>query len=163
MHPCYFCNAFSSTIITPFRQFDPVISCLSFTICFAIQKNSFWWLGLFKLLAHSFCFFPFAKEIILFAFCLLSLDSFHVTVNFSFFQFPYFFFFPLTASVTSSFHHHVSLWLQGPFDKTHVTCAVHDQAYGSDWMWVSINVIIMDSTELDLGNRTHAQFCYRCR
>jgi len=32
----------------PFRQFDPVISCLSFTICFAIQKISFWCSGSFQ-------------------------------------------------------------------------------------------------------------------
>jgi len=80
---------FSSTIILPdthFRQFDPVISCLSFTICLFIwKKNSFWWLGSFKLLAHSFHFFPFTKEITLFAFCLLFLYSFRAFVDFSFF------------------------------------------------------------------------------
>ena len=57
---------FSSTITlpdTPFRQFDPVTSCLSFTICFAIRKISFCWLGSFRSLAHSLCFFPFANEI----------------------------------------------------------------------------------------------------
>ena len=41
---------------------------------FFTQK--FWWLGSFKSLAHSFCFFLFAKEITLFAFCLLFLYSF---------------------------------------------------------------------------------------
>jgi len=107
---------FSSTITlpdTPFRQFDPVISSLSFTNCFAIRKISFCWLRSFKSLAHSLCFFPFTKEITLFAFCLLFLYSFHASVDFSFFQFPYFFFFSLTASATSSFHHHVSLCLHG--------------------------------------------------
>jgi len=63
---------FSSTITlpdTPFRQFDPVISCLSFTICFAIRKISFWCSGSVRSLAHSFCFFSFAEEITLFALC----------------------------------------------------------------------------------------------
>jgi len=49
---------FSSTVTLPdtsFRQFDPVISYLSFTICFAIQKISFCWLGSFRSLANSFC------------------------------------------------------------------------------------------------------------
>jgi len=76
------------------------------------------------LLARSFCFFHFAKEITLFAFCLLSLYSIHASVNFSFFPnsilsllFPY-------CSATSSFHHHVSLCLHGPFDNPHVTCVV---------------------------------------
>jgi len=127
---------FSSAITlpdTPFRQFDPIISCLSFIICFTIR------LGSFKSLAHSYCFFPFAKEIMLFVFCLLLLFpfakeimlfvfcllllySFHASANFSFFQFPYFFFFFLTASATSSFHH-VSLCLHGPFDNPQ-SCAV---------------------------------------
>jgi len=40
----------------PFMQFDPVISCLSLTICFAIRKFSFWHSESFKLFAHSFCF-----------------------------------------------------------------------------------------------------------
>jgi len=42
------------------------------------------------------------------------------------FLFPNFhtFFFSLTASATSSFQHHVSLWLHGPSDNPHVTCAV---------------------------------------
>jgi len=43
---------FSSTITlhdTPFKQFDPVISCLSFIICFAIRKISFWCRGSFRL------------------------------------------------------------------------------------------------------------------
>jgi len=106
-------------------SFQTVWPCyiLSFTICFAIQKISFWWLGSFKSLANSFCFFPFAKEITHFAFCLLFLHSFHASVDFSFFQFPYFFFFTLTASATSSFHYHVSL-CHGPFDNPDVTCAV---------------------------------------
>jgi len=89
---------FSSTITlldAPFRQFDPIISFLSFTICFPIRKISFCWLGSFKSLAHSFCFFSFAKEITLFAFCLLFLYSFHASVDFSFVQFPYFFSFHL--------------------------------------------------------------------
>ena len=58
------------------------------------------------------------------AFCLLFLYSYHSSVKFSFFQFPYFIFFSLTASATSSFHHHVSLCLQGPFDNPHMICAV---------------------------------------
>jgi len=75
---------FSSTTSLPsthFRQSDPVISCLSFTICFAIQKISFWWLGSFKSLTHSFCFFSFANEISLFVFCLLFLYSFHASFH----------------------------------------------------------------------------------
>jgi len=74
--------AFSSTVTlfdTPFRQFDPAISCLSFTVCFAIRKKSFWWLGSFKSLAHSLCFFSFG-------FCLLFLYSFHASVEFCFFS-----------------------------------------------------------------------------
>ena len=47
-------------------QFNPVISCLSLTICFAIRKISFWHLESFKSFAHS-CFFSFAEEITLFA------------------------------------------------------------------------------------------------
>ena len=116
---------FSSTITlphTPFRQFDPVISCLFYHLLCS-SKNLIWWLVSFKSFVHSFVFF-FAKEITLFAFCLLFFYSFHVSVDFSFFQFPYFFFFSLTASATSSFHHHVSLWLHGPFDNPHVTCTV---------------------------------------
>jgi len=35
------------------NQFDLVISCLSFTICFAIQKILFWWLGSFICLQFS--------------------------------------------------------------------------------------------------------------
>jgi len=123
----------------PFRQFDPIISCPSFTTRLLVHLpvlSSFCtrkseddkmyllvpahpgcpgqspesckmvkcvcvWLWSFKSLAHSFCFFPFAKEITLFAFCLLFLYSFHASVNF-FFQFPYFFFFSLTASATHS-------------------------------------------------------------
>jgi len=61
-----------------------------FTICFAIR-----WLGSFKLLAHFFCFFPFAEEITFFAFCLLFLYSFHASVDFSFFNFHTFSSFPL--------------------------------------------------------------------
>jgi len=38
--------------------------------------------------------------------------------------FPHFCFFSLTASATSSFRHHVSLCLHGPFDNPHVICAV---------------------------------------
>jgi len=53
------------SVFTGWMPFLPIISCLSFTICFAIQKLSFWWLVSFKSLRLSFCFFPFAKEIIL--------------------------------------------------------------------------------------------------
>jgi len=42
-------------------------------------------------------------------------------VEFSLFYFLYFIFFSLTASATSSFHHHVSLRLQGI---SHICCAV---------------------------------------
>jgi len=92
-------------------------------ICFAIRTILFWWLGLFKSLSNSFCFFPFAKETTLFVFCLLFLYSFHASVDFYFFQFPYFSSFPL-------------LLLQIPHSTTifpypcmgiltiHVTCAV---------------------------------------
>jgi len=62
----------------------------------------------FKSLLHSFCFFPFAKEITLFAFCLLFLYSFHAFVDCSFFPVSVLFFYSLTASATSSFHQHVS-------------------------------------------------------
>ena len=65
--------------------------------------------------AHSFCFFSFAEEITLFVFFLLFLYSIVASFVFSFFHFPYFIFFSLTASATSSFHHHVSLCLRGPF------------------------------------------------
>jgi len=77
-------------------------------------------LGSFKSHAHSFCFFPFAMEITLFAFWLLFLYSFHASVDFSFPSF----FFSLTASASSSFHHHVSLCLHGPFHNPHVSCPV---------------------------------------
>jgi len=99
-----------------------ILSIFYCLLCYS--KISLGCLGLFKSLAHFFCFFPFSKEITLFSFCLLFLYSFHVSVNFSFFQFAYFFFLSLTASATSSFHHHVSLWLHGPFDHSHMTCAV---------------------------------------
>ena len=56
-------------------RFNPVISCLSLTICFAFRKISFWHSESFKSFAHSFCFFFFAEEITLFAFCLLFLYS----------------------------------------------------------------------------------------
>jgi len=118
---------FSSTITlpdTPFRQFDPVISCLSFTIYFASRKISFWCSGSFRSLAHSFCFFSFAEEITLFALCLHFLYFNHASFKFSLFPFLYFIFFSLIASATSSFHHHVSLCLQGPFDIPHMRCAV---------------------------------------
>ena len=62
----------SSTITfldAPFIQFNPVISCLSLTICFALRKISFWHSESLKSFAHSFCFFSFAEEITLFAFC----------------------------------------------------------------------------------------------
>jgi len=75
-----------------------------------------------KLLAHCFCFFPFAKEItslhFVYSSCILSTP-----LQF-FSQFPYISSSFLTASATSSFHHHVSLCLHGPFDNLHVTCAV---------------------------------------
>ena len=58
----------------------PVISCFSFTICFAIRKISFWCSGSFRSLAHSFCFFSFAEEITLFALCLHFLYSIHVSL-----------------------------------------------------------------------------------
>jgi len=118
---------FSSTTTlpdTPFRRFDPVISCLSFTICFAIRKLSFWCSGSFRSLVHSFCFFSFAEEITLFALYLHFLYSIHASFEFFLFHFPYFIFFSLTASATSSFRHHVSLCLQGPFDIPHMCCAV---------------------------------------
>ena len=115
---------FSSTITlpdTPFRQFDPVIS---YPVCFAIKKISFWCSGSFRSLVHSFCFFSSAEEITLFALCLHFLYSIHASFEFSLFHFLYFIFFSLTASATSSFHHHVSLCLQGPFDIPHVLCCV---------------------------------------
>jgi len=102
----------SWTNMSEVRQFDPVISCLSFTICFAIQKILFSCSGSFRLLARSFCFFSFAEEIALFALCLLLLYSIHTSFKFPLFHFLYFVFFSLTASATSSFHHHVFLCLQ---------------------------------------------------
>jgi len=119
--------SFSSTITlpdTPFRQFDPVISYLSFTICFAIREISFWCSGSFRSLAHSFCFFSFAEEITLLAFCLHFLYSIHASFSFPLFRFLYVIFFSLTASATCSFHQHVSVCLQGPFDIPHMFCAV---------------------------------------
>ena len=50
----------SSTITfcyAPSIQFDPVVSCLSLTICFAIRKISFWHSESFGSFAHSFRFF----------------------------------------------------------------------------------------------------------
>jgi len=91
-------------------------------LCYS--KNFICSSGSFKSLALSFCFFSFANEITLFACCLPFLYSFHASVDLSFFQFPCFFFFFLTALATSSFHHHVSLCLHGPFDNPHVTCDV---------------------------------------
>jgi len=76
------------------------------------------------LLAHSFCSFPFAKEITLFHFVYSSCTPSMLLLIFLFFQFPYFFLSSITASATSSFHCHVSLCLHGPFDNPHVTCAV---------------------------------------
>jgi len=96
---------FSSTITlpdTPFRQFDLVISCHSFTILFVNRKISFCWRGPFKSLAHSFCFFPFAKEITLFAFCLLFIYSFHMSFDFSFSNFHSFW--PTVLSVATLAH-----------------------------------------------------------
>jgi len=80
---------------TPFRQFDPIISSLSFTICFAIRKLSFFWLGSFRSLAHSFCFFLFAKEITLFMFylllillpCLCQFFFFPISIHFLLFHY----------------------------------------------------------------------------
>jgi len=83
---------FSSTIIFTWYTFQtlwPVISCLSFTICFAIRKILFCWLGSFKSHAHS-CFFPFAKEITLLCFvyssctlpCLCRFSNFHTFSSF---------------------------------------------------------------------------------
>jgi len=53
----------------------------------------------------------------------LFLYSFRALLSFLFPFFKYFFFFSLSASATSSFHHHVSLCLHGPFDNPHVRCA----------------------------------------
>jgi len=57
------------------------------------------WSGSFKSLAHLFCFFPFAMEITLFAFCLLFLYPFHASVNFSFSNFHTFSSFPYCFSI----------------------------------------------------------------
>jgi len=87
---------FLSTILLPdaaFKQFDAVISCLSFTICFAVWKISFCCLRSFKLLAYFF-FFSFAEEITLFAVCIVFLYSLHASIEFFLFQFPYFIFYP---------------------------------------------------------------------
>ena len=97
----------SSTITfpeAPFLQFNPVISCLYLTICFAIQKNSFWHSESFKSFAYSFCFFSFAEEIILFAFCLLFLYSILASFVFSFFHFPYIIFFTILSHKKSKLH-----------------------------------------------------------
>ena len=87
-----------------FLQFNPVISCLYLTICFAIQKNSFWHSELFKSFAYSFCFFSFAEEITLFAFCLLFLYSILASFVFSFFHFPYIIFFTILSQKKSKLH-----------------------------------------------------------
>jgi len=69
--------------------FNPFLVYYQFAIFKTVWPHdiliSFCWLVSFKLLAHSFCFFPFAIEITPFAFCLLFLYSFHVSVDFSFF------------------------------------------------------------------------------
>jgi len=83
---------------------------MSFTICFAIWKISFWYLESFKSHAHSFCFFFFAEEITILVFCILFLYSFHASVEFSLFQFPHFFFFSLVLPsgwVSPPLHKHV--------------------------------------------------------
>jgi len=66
------------------------------------------------LLVHSFCFFPFAKEITLFAFCLLFFCSFHASIDF---QFPYLSSFPLLLQQLP----HLTMF---PYDNPHVACAV---------------------------------------
>jgi len=90
-------------------------------VCFAIRKISFCWFGSFKSLAHSFCLFPFAKEITLFAFCLLFLYSLHAYVDFSFF--PISILFLLFPYCFSNFliPQPCSFCPNGPF----VTCAVY--------------------------------------
>ena len=68
----------SSTITfpdAPFIQFNPVISCLSSTICFAIRKILFWHSESFKSFPHSFCFFSFAEEITLWSMKLRLQDQ----------------------------------------------------------------------------------------
>ena len=55
---------------------------------------------------------------------LLFLYSILASFVLSFFHFQYFIFLFLTASATSSFHHHVSLCLGGPFVIPHMSCAV---------------------------------------
>jgi len=62
---------------TPFRQFDPVYHLLCYS------KNFTLIVGITEITYTFFCFFPFAKEITLFAFCLLFLYSFRVSVDFS--------------------------------------------------------------------------------
>jgi len=69
----------SSTITfpdAPFIQFYPVISCLSLTICFALQKISFWHSESFKSFARSFCFFSFVVVVV--AILLINLRSMHL-------------------------------------------------------------------------------------
>jgi len=116
---------FSSTITLPILLSNSLTHyILSFFYhLHSIQKISFWRLRSFKSLAPSFRFFSFAEEMTR---CILSnsLHSFHACVDFSLFLFPYFIFYYRTASATSSFHHHVSLCLHGPFDNPYVMFAV---------------------------------------
>jgi len=62
-------------------------------------------------------YFPLLKRRCFFHSVYSSCNSSMPLSIFLFFQLPYFFF-------SSSFHHHVSLCLHGPFDNPHVTCAV---------------------------------------
>ena len=70
---------FSSTACCIFQATEPVTSCLSFTICLAIQKVLFWFSELFRSLAVSLRLFSFAKDrdVVFFAHWLLSLYFSH--------------------------------------------------------------------------------------
>ena len=86
------------------------------------SKNFILLLRIIRSRAHFLCFFFFAEEITLFALCLHFLYSIHASFEFSPFHFLYVIFFSLTASATSSFHHHVSYVCKGVL--TFHICAV---------------------------------------
>ena len=98
-----------------------LLSCLSLTVCFAVRKIAFWCSESFKSLEHSFCFFFCAEAITLFAFCLLFLYSFHASIEFSLFHFPYFISFPL---LLHQLPHSTNMFAYGIFDIPHMSFVV---------------------------------------
>jgi len=125
---------FSSTITllnTPFRQFDPVLSCLSFTICFAIRKISFWCLGSFKSLINNYYYYYYtstSSSIVInnpvcILFTLLVLIPYFCW-DFFFSSFHTFSSFPL---LLQQHPHSTAVFpcLHGPFDNSHMSCYFH--------------------------------------